>query len=74
MEPSPRNIKRSFVDYVDDIEQHAEQTSDATHFRQALTTIHSEAVNTFTDFVSVNGVFGVKPPSVAEEELELHLE
>ncbi|XP_049316938.1 uncharacterized protein LOC125779709 [Bactrocera dorsalis] len=36
-EPPPRSIKRSFLDYVDDIEQYADQTSDATNFRQALT-------------------------------------
>ena len=54
-EPPPRNIKRSFLDYVDDIRQYADQTSDATNFRQALTAIHSGAINTFIDSLSVNG-------------------
>ena len=70
-ESPPRNIKRSFLDYVDDIRQYADQTSDATNFRQALTAIHSGAINTFTDSLSVNGVLQVKPPPIADGELEL---
>ena len=70
-EPPPRNIKRSFLDYVDDSRQYADRTSDATNYRQALTTIHSGAINTFIDSQSVNGVLRVKPPPIADVELEL---
>nr|XP_036232711.1 uncharacterized protein LOC118683639 [Bactrocera oleae] len=73
-EPPPKKIKRSFLDYVDDIRQYADQTSDATNFRQAMTAIHSGAINTFTDSLSVNGILGVKPPPIADVELELPCE
>ncbi|XP_049316536.1 uncharacterized protein LOC125779305 [Bactrocera dorsalis] len=70
-EPPPRSIKRSFLDYVDDVVQYADRTSDATDFRQVLTAIHSGAINTFTDSLPVNGVLGVKAPPIADEELQL---
>ncbi|XP_069963874.1 uncharacterized protein [Bactrocera oleae] len=73
-EPPPRNIKRSFLDYVDDIRRYAHRTSDATNYRQALTAIHSGAINTFIDSLSVNGVLGVKPPPIADVELDLSRE
>ncbi len=71
VKPRPRNIKRFFLDYVHDIRQYADRTSDATKFRQALTAIHSGAINTFTDSLSVNGVLRIKPPPIADVELEL---
>nr|XP_036217164.1 uncharacterized protein LOC106619600 [Bactrocera oleae] len=70
-EPPPRNIKRSFFDYVDDIGQYTDQTSGATNFRHALTVIYSGFINTFTDSFSVNAALGVKPPPIADKELEL---
>ena len=36
--------------------QYTDQTSDATNFRNALTVIHSVAINIFTDSLLVNGV------------------
>ena len=65
-ESPPRNIKRSFHGYVDDIEQYTDQTSDGTNFRYALTAIHSGTINTFTNSLSVHGVRGLKPTPIAD--------
>ena len=70
-EPPLRNIKKSFLDYFDDIEQYANQTSDTTNFRHALTAIHSGDINAFTDSLSLNGILGVKAPPIAGEQIEL---
>lgn len=44
---------------------------DRMAYRSAINAIHSESVNTFKISIPMNGVLGVKPPSVAVEELEL---
>ena len=43
-EPPPRSIKRSLLDYVDDIELYAEQTTKATNFRHSFNDIHCLAI------------------------------
>ena len=55
------SIRRSFLDYVDDIRQYADRTSDATNYKSALT-----AFNTFIDSLSVNDILGVKPAPIAD--------
>ena len=67
------NIKRSFLDYVDDIEKYADQTSDTTNFIHALTAVHSGSINTFIDSLSVSGVLVVKPPARVPRESRVTL-
>ncbi|XP_054088079.1 uncharacterized protein LOC128922244 [Zeugodacus cucurbitae] len=70
-EPPPRCIKRSLLQYVDELNPYTDQTADANSFRHALNAIHSGAINTFIDSLPVNGVLKTKPPPIADEELEL---
>ncbi len=53
-------------DYVDNIEEYADQATNATNFRNAL--IASGAISNLT--LPVNSVLGVKAPPLANKELE----
>lgn len=45
--------------------------SDVTNFKRILNAIHSGAIYTLIDSLLVNGVLGVKTPSITSRELEL---
>lgn len=49
MEPPSSSIKRSFLDYIDDIVHLTEQTAAAINFRYTLNSFHSVAINAYTD-------------------------
>lgn len=46
-EPPPWNIKRTLLQYFNEVQHFTDQASDAANFRQLLNAIHKGAINTF---------------------------
>ncbi len=61
----PRNIKDN------NTSMNFNALSDVTNFKRILNAIHSGAIYTLIDSLLVNGVLGVKTPSITSRELEL---
>ena len=68
--PSPRNTKRTFIQYVDEVQQYIDVIAEATNSRRVLNAYHNGAINTFIDSLAVNAVLGVQKPPMHELELQ----
>lgn len=56
--PSPRNTKKTFIQYVAEVQQYIDVIAEATNSRRVLNANHNGAINTFIDSLAVNAVLG----------------